>query len=1071
MLMPCRITEQTWHCGRRVRFILSLGAVFLSSSASRAADVPSARPAVDFERDIRPILTRHCSACHGPDEHARKAGLRLDRRDVALAKKAIVPGNPKASKLIERIEAADEIQRMPPAESKRPLDERQRKLLRAWIEQGAAYAQHWAFVPPQRPAVPEVKDAHWPRNSIDAFVLQRLEREGVRPSPEADPATLLRRVSLDLTGLPPSVTELAAFLRASAANSPAAYEAAIDRLLASPGYTERMAMAWLDAARYADTNGFNNDEDRTQWPWRDWVIEAFRNNTPYDRFIVEQLAGDLLPKPTLQQKVATAFHRNQVYNTEGGIIPEEYRVEYVADRVHTTATVFLGLSMQCARCHDHKYDPISQREYYQFFAFFNGVVDRPTHAINLAKGEPFVRVPSPEQLARIEKLERQRIEQEARLKQHEAGIDTAMTRWEKGLTPEEIKKHSTLGLLLHVPLDETAGDAVHDAAKTRVGAVRGKAIWGAGKVGGALEFDGNTHVEIANAPNFEGDSPFSISVWAHPSAAGSVALLSKMDDAAAYRGYDLLLENGKVVMHLVHHWADNAIKVSGKSELSPNAWHHVLVTYNGSRKAAGLELFVDGKPEALEVLNDSLKDTIRTDKPMHLGKRRSSLPFKGKLDDIRLYGVKLSAENAAQLAAGQQVNVASNLLAVAADKRTPAQQAAVRRFYLDRIDTEFARLKAELAETSRQKNGVEKAIPALMVMQDQPNPRDTFLLKRGQYDQPGEKVASGVPAVLPPLPEGAPHNRLGLAKWLVHSSNPLTARVAVNRCWQMYFGTGLVKTVEDFGVTGEAPSHPELLDWLATELIRSSWDVKAMQKLIVCSATYRQSSRSTKEMNERDPENRLLARGPRNRLSAETVRDNALAISGLLKEKVGGPSVKPYQPQGLWEDVTVDRRGRYVQEKGDGLYRRSMYTFWKRTCPPPALMSFDAPNREVCVARRATTNTPLQALVLLNDPTYVEAARKLAERTLKDGGKTPEDRLDFAFRCAVSRTPDAGERRILLSIHDASLRRFRGDKEAANKLLAIGDSPRDTALDESELAAWTTVASTILNLDETISKR
>ena len=770
---------------------------------SAMAQAP-AEPKLDFARDIRPILAQHCAACHGFDAKTRKAGLRLDLRESALAKKAIVPGDAKASKLIARIESTDDDERMPPAETRKPLNEKQKRLLRTWIEQGAVYSQHWAFTPPQRVTPPLVKNSRWVRNEIDAFILARLEREGLQPSEQADQATLLRRVTLDLTGLPPSIAEVDAFL---ADSSPDAYEKVVDRLLASPGYAERMALAWLDAARYADTNGFNNDEDRTQWPWRDWVISAFARNLPHDRFIVEQLAGDMLPSPTLSQKIATAFHRNQVHNTEGGIIPEEYRVEYVADRVHTTATVFLGLSMQCARCHDHKYDPIGQGEYYQFFAFFNSVSDKPASYANFVAAEPFIKLPSPEHQKRIETLEKSRLELEQQIKQ------------------------------------------------------------------------------------------------------------------------------------------------------------------------------------------------------------------------------------------------------AASDPKT------------------LAKLKTELAEVTKQKTAVEKSVPALMVMQEMPKPRDTFVLKRGQYDQPGEKVAPGIPGVLPQLPANAPSNRLGLAQWLVNPDNPLSARVAVNRWWQMIFGTGLVKTVEDFGATGELPSHPELLDFLAVELIRGEWDVKRMIRRIVTSATYRQSSRMTREERERDPGNRLLARGPRGRLSAETIRDNALAISGLLRERVGGPSVKPYQPAGLWEDVTVERRGKYVAEKGDNLYRRSLYTFWKRTCPPPSLMSFDAPNREVCIARRAVTNTPLQALILFNDPTYVEAARSLAQRTMLEGGKTPQSRLAFVFRSAVARPPSAEEERILLDIRQDALARFRAGKDAAQKLLAVGDSPRDPSLDAIELAAWTVVVITILNLDEVITRR
>jgi hypothetical protein len=801
--------------------LLSLGALLACALTAAGAG-----PKVDFARDIQPILAGHCFACHGFDAKARKARLRLDVRDSALARKAIVPGNPGASKLIERIEASDDSERMPPPEARKPLSDRQKRLLRAWVEQGAGYAQHWAFVAPRPVVPPEVKSEPRQRNPIDAFVLDRLRREGLRPSPEADRATLLRRLTLDLTGLPPTLAELDAFL---ADATPDAYEKVVARLLASPRLGERLARSWLDAARYADTNGFNNDEDRTQWPWRDWVVDAFNRNLSYDRFIVEQLAGDLLPGAKLSQKIATAFHRNQVHNTEGGIIAEEYRVEYVADRVHTTATVFLGLSLQCARCHDHKYDPISHRDYYRFFAFFNSAPDRQAGYSSPSAAEPFLRIASALQRTRLDGLERQRLALAGKLQRRETEV-AADLRWEKTLPPD-------------------------------------------------------------------------------------------------------------------------------------------------------------------------------------------------------------------------------------------------RRCFLERLDPRYRRLRADLASTIRRKAELEKSLPSLMIAEDLPSPRPTFVLRRGQYDQPGERVEPGLPGVLPSLPPGAPANRLGLAKWLVDPGNPLTARVAVNRFWQMIFGTGLVKTVEDFGATGEGPSHPELLDYLAGQFVRDGWDVKALLRRIVTSAAYRQSSRMTPEQRERDPENRLLARGARYRLSAETVRDNALAVAGLLSSHIGGESARPYQPAGLWEDVTVERRGRYVQDRGDNLYRRSLYTFWKRTCPPPALMSFDAPNREVCVARRAVTNTPLQALVLLNDPTYVEAARKLAERMLADGGPGTDGPLALGFRRATARLPGSAERGILLKIYQSALERFRAAPQAARKLLGVGDSGRDPTRDDVDLAAWTTVASVILNLDETISRR
>ena len=962
---------------------------------------------------------------------------------------------------------------MPPPAANKDLTDRQRRVLRDWIEQGAEYTQHWAFVAPRRPEVPAVRDPRTVRNPIDAFVLHRIEREGLRPSPDSDRATLVRRVTLDLTGLPPSPADVEAFL---ADRAPDAYERLVDRLLASPRYAERLALAWLDAARYADTNGFNNDEDRTQWPWRDWLIDAFAHNMPYDRFLTEQLAGDLLPGASATQKLATAFLRNQVHNTEGGIIPEEYRVEYVADRVHTTATVFLGLSLQCARCHDHKYDPISQKEYYQFFGFFNHVSDKQASYSNFIGAEPFIRVPSPDQDATMKLLADRRAALAGRLKAREAAADDAISAWEKDLSAEDRKRMAAAGLLLRVPLDETKGNSVATTDPAVKGAVRGTAKWGPGKIGGAIELDGSTFVDLGAAAAFDPDGPFSVSVWAYPTANDLLALVSKMDDGSAHRGFDVLFEAGKFSTHLVSHWPDNGLKGLTKSTFPLNAWHHVLVTYDGSKKAAGVKIYVNGKLEPLDVTNDTLRDTLRTEKPLHVGRRGASLNFKGRLDDVNLFGVELTSENANQLAAGKVPELTVSVLSVEPDKRSAAQQAQVKRYYLDRIDAEYPKLKTELAAVTKQLADLEKALPAVMVMEELPKPRDTHLFRRGQYDQPGEKVPSGVPGVFPPLKAPAANtltapNRLDLAQWLVDPGHPLTARVAVNRWWEMYFGTGLVKTVEDFGNTGEAPSHPDLLDFLATEHVRSGWNVKELHRLIVTSATYRQESSSTKDLLNRDPENRLLARGPRSRLRAETVRDNALAIAGLLVEKVGGPSVKPYQPAGLWEDVTVERRGRYVPDSGAGLHRRSMYTFWKRTCPPPAMSTFDAPNREVCVARRATTNTPLQALVLMNDPTYVEAARKLAERLLIEGRPEPNDRLAFAFRCAVARSPTDSESRILMRLYSDALVRFRADEQAAQKLLAVGASPRAPGQDAAELAAWTTVASTILNLDETISKR
>ncbi len=780
----------------------------LTAGPARGAEAP---PPVRFSRDVLPILSENCFQCHGPDEKARKAKLRLDTQRGALS--VVLPKESDGSKLMFRI-TADPEHVMPPPKTGKKLSDKQIELLRRWIDEGAAWGKHWAYETPVRPELPLVQNKAWVRNGIDHFVLSRLEREGLTPSAEAAKETLLRRVTLDLTGLPPTPAEVEDFLKDPADD---AYEKVVDRLLKSPRYGERMAMDWLDEARYADTNGFQNDFARTMWPWRDWVIDAYNRNQPFDRFVIDQLAGDLLPNPTREQKIATGFNRNNHTVTEGGSIDEEWRVENAVDRVETTATVFLGLTMGCCRCHDHKFDPVSQREFYQFYAFFNSVNEKGVYTETRGNAPPLLSLPSRED--------------EDRRKQFNSSIA--------------------------------------DAERAQV----------------------------------------------------------------------------------------------------------MLITLPS-------------------ILNGSFGKDYRA----------------------------------------------------ATDK--------------------VVKLRKDKAE-------FEQNIPSVMVMEDLKTPRDTFVLKRGRYEMPDktQKVEPGVPTCLPPLAAEAPRNRLGLAKFLVDPANPLTARVTMNRFWQHYFGAGLVRTAENFGVQGEMPSHPDLLDWLATEFIRSGWDVKAMQRLIVTSATYRQSSKVTPALHQHDPENRLLARGPRFRLPAEVVRDNALSISGLLVEKVGGPSIKPYQPARLWEELAGGAgEGPYVQEKGSNLYRRSLYIYRKRTVPHPAMSTFDAPSREMCQVKRPRTNTPLQALELLNDDTYVEAARHLGQLMLNEGGRTAEERIAFAFRRATARKPSEAELRVLLRGLERYLQTFSADKEAAQKFLRHGDSPPDAKLDPAELAAYMATAGVILNLDETITK-
>jgi len=1024
---------------------------------------------VDFAREIQPILANHCWNCHGPDGTSRQADLRLDVRDQAIEKLAIVPKDVAKSMLIERVHSSDPEQRMPPASFKRDLNDHQRDLLQRWVAQGAEYSKHWAFEPPQSTASSLALAQLPPTNPIDYWVHQRLKVEKLTSAPAANRGALIRRVCLDLTGLPPTLDELTAFLKDSSDN---AYEALVDRLLTTETYAERMAMDWLDQARYADTNGYNNDEDRTMWPWRDWVIRSFHNNIPYDQFVVEQLAGDLLPNPTRDQLVATAFLRNQGHNTEGGIIPEEYRVEYVADRVHTTATVFLGLSMQCARCHDHKFDPISQSEYYQFYAFFNTLDEKQASYNKFAAAEPFIRVPSIEQEAAIQTIDAEIKRLRDSMLDREKNAAFKLEEWLRKHPIDEFRVRFGLETLHQFSMDELDPKQITDSITAVSFAFSTpEASHQEGKKGQSIQFQGQSSIDLANTGEFDGSKPFAISVWVHPTSNDGMAILSKMDEADSFRGYDLLIENGKIAVHLIHHWPDNAIKVIAKKPLSINAWHHVVLTYDGGRKASSLQIYVDSKSEAVDVANDSLNDSIATTKSFHLGLREKTLPFHGRIDELSVYLGQLLPNQIVQLFNDQPIANVADWISVPADQQNSEQQQQLQKHYLDHMDAEYSIWKRELESKTKERTQLEEATPAVMVMREMSTPRETFVLKRGQYDQPTDRVMANVPSVLTPFPADKPAGRLELAKWLVDVRNPLTARVAVNRWWQNYFGTGLVKTAEDFGATGERPSHPELLDLLATKFIDSGWDIKALQKLIVMSQTYRQESNVTPEMMDRDPENRLLARGPRFRLTAETVRDNALAISGLLRNRVGGPSVKPYQPTGLWEDVTVERKGKYVADGGEGLYRRSMYTFWKRTCPPPSMMSFDAPNREVCMARRARTNTPLQALVLLNDPTYVEASRLLANQMIQRGGAKNEDRLDHGFRCCLAREPSQDEQKILLEILYDCSQRFRANPKQATALLGIGATPADSTIDEIELASWTIVASTLLNLDETISKR
>jgi mono/diheme cytochrome c family protein len=1059
---------------RAAALAVSCFAAALAGTARPAARTQDTPAPLSFNRDIRPILANNCFACHGPDEKKRETKFHFDTEDGAFAKKGvIVPGNAAESFLIERITNPDPEERMPPPDSGHVLTDRQIELLRRWIEEGAKWDTHWAYTAPVRRELPAVQHPEWVRNPIDRFILARLEREGLKPSPEADRETLLRRVSYDLTGLPPTPADVDAFL---ADRSPDAYEKRVDALLRSPHYGERMAVPWLDAARYADTHGYHIDSLRGMWPWRDWVIDAFNRNLPFDQFAVEQLAGDLLPDATRDQKIASGFNRNHMINFEGGAIADEYQVEYVVDRVEATSTAFMGLTMGCARCHTHKFDPITHKEFYQFYAFFNGV---PEEGLDGRTGNavPLLPLPTADQQARLDGLD-------AEIKTREAALTDDVVaplqeEWERSVSnaPAAI---GPAGLIAHYELDGNFSDISGRYQHGRT--VTGDPTFDNGQVGRAVSFDGDTEVSFGNVGAFDVADTFSLAVWLKGRGNLPMSVFQKLDDPQSRRGYEWRFDD--VVLVGIQKWAArltitlasespaSAIQIRTRERLTFGDWYHVALTYDGSGKAAGLRLYVNGKRLDTEVVRDTLAGSIGTTAALGLGSRTLGQPFVGQIDDLRLYSRTLSADEIEQLAIHYTVRV---IISGVTGKRSKDDAQDVRDYFLAYAAPEALRtVNRELKALRAEKAALEAEIPTAMVMAEMTKPRDTFVLARGDYRNQTDKVQPGVPAMLPPLPKGAPLNRLTLAKWLVDPAHPLTARVAVNRYWQMYFGLGIVKTQEDFGVQGEPPVHPELLDWLATEFIRTGWDVRAMQRLIVTSASYRQASNVTAALFERDPENRLLARGPRARLPAEMIRDTALAASGLLNREIGGPSVLPYQPKGLWEEMAFGEgfsAQTYEQSHGKDLYRRGLYTFWKRTVPPASLATFDAPDREKCTARRALTNTPLQALALLNDPTYVEASRALAQRALREGGRDQKTRLAFAFRLATARKPDSSEIGVLRGLLERQLTAFRRNLPAAIKLLNVGESPRDKTLDAAELAAWTTVASAILNLDETVTKQ
>jgi len=1064
-----------------------VGVLFVISSAKpQAKSEAQGASAVDFNRQILPLLSENCFACHGPDANQRKAKLRLDTKEGAFAElrsggHAIVPGKSSESKIIEKITAADPKDRMPPAKTGKQLKPEQITLLKRWIDEGARWTEHWAWVAPQRPTIPKVRDAGWAKDPIDYFILARQEAEGLHPSPPENKNKLLRRLTLDLTGLPPTPAEVDSFL---ADPSTDAYEKVVDRLLQSPRFGEHMARYWLDEARYGDTHGLHLDNFREMWPFRDWVIRAFNANLPYDQFVIEQLAGDMLPNATLDQIIASGFNRCHVTTNEGGSIEEEVYVRNVVDRVDTTSEVFMGLTMGCSRCHDHKYDPMKAKDYYQLFAIFNSL-DEKAMDDNAPLPAPILRIPNSEQKAALAKLDQKLEVLQQRIAGELAQVkyqDTAEAKIAASAQPSE-----------YVWIDD---DIPPGAKSSSDGSPNGQ--WNfvtkphpvySGNRSVMRSADGLSQQSFENAqPGLhvgEGDKLFcyvyldpakppkeimlqwNTGAWQHRAFWGDNVIPWGADGTAERRAMGPLPEAGK--------WVRLEVEAA-KVGLTPGAvvqgW---AFTQHGGTVNWDKAGIVTRTPQGNGSI-DSLSAWLRTQQSI----KGKGLP-KPIMELVLAENSKLTEAQKKQLRnyfIGKGLpKPIIDLVQVESSKLAEARKKQLRDYFIEyayaKTRAIFDPLHKELAPVQKEREALNAKMPATLISKELSQPRPAFILKRGEYDRRGDPVGRDTPAFLPPMPKDTTKDRLTFARWLVSRENPLTARVAVNRLWQQVFGTGLVKTSEDFGTQGEPPSHPQLLDWLAVQFTDEGWDVKKMMKRMVMSATYRQSSQVTAERLSRDAANRLLSRGPRYRLDAETLRDQALFVSGLLVEKAGGPSVKPPQPAGLWEAVgyVTSNTANFTADQGpEKVHRRSVYTFWKRTAPPPQMTTLDAPSREACTVRRERTDTPLQALLLMNERQFVECARALAERAMRDGGAKPEDRVAYMFKLATARAPDSRESAELLAEYQEHLANYTKNVEAAKKLIAVGESKTDPKLNPSELAALTMIGNLILNLDEVMNK-
>ncbi len=1046
---------------------------------------------VDFNYDVKPILSDKCYACHGPDKKKQKAGLRLDTEAGAYAalkdasrQHAIIPNDLSGSVAFARMVSDDPEKKMPPPNSNLKLSAKEIAIIARWIEQGAKYKPHWSFIKPEKSKVAQTKLKNWSASPIDNFVLERLEKEGLKPSPQASKEDLIRRASFDLTGLPPTLKEIDAFV---ADQSPDAYGKLIDRLLQSPAYGERMATDWMDVSRYADSDGYLDDKHREFSPWRDWVIHTFNRNMPYDKFITWQLAGDLIPDKSKESILATAFNRLNKKSSEAGIVFEEYRVEYNADRVQTVSQGILGLSVQCARCHDHKYDPVSQEDYYKMFGLFNSTneIGSPQYGPDQTPG-PALLLTSDENEKLVKFLNQQTGDLEKKLANNVVASVPAFNAWliSGKITPETVAKTIQSGLVAYYSFDKLETDTAKKFTTPNVinkkqQALCNEPVFKPGLKGSAYFVSDYNSIKLGNNIGWhERTEPFSVDIWINPNKVYTEAgvFYHCEDPRLGLKGYSLRLIDNKLQFIIAHSYPQNSIQISALAPVPVKKWTQVTVTYDGSSKAGGANIYINGKKAPVSIDFDNLYKGILYEPDIHtygfagfmLGQRVLMPPFKdGGIDELRIYNRELTPLEVLYS------NSPAEAAKVIQNSKLPAHAPYLQGYYLANFNARNKQIRESLKAKRDEQNGIINKIPEIMVMGDLPKPRPTYLLTRGVYNAPERLVTPGALTSVLPFDKSLPKNRLGLAKWIFDKNNPLTARVFVNRIWQMHFGKGLVKTSGDFGNQGDLPSHPKVLDWLAVDFMEKGWDIKKLHKTIMMSATYRQSSVISKELAEKDPENILLARGARFRLSAEMIRDNSLAISGLLVDKLGGKSVYPYQPAGIWGDLSNKSWVyHYLQEPGEGLYRRSLYTVWKRTSPPPSMLIFDAPERGECVVRRRATSTPLQALVLLNDPQHIEAARVLAEKILKEKKNSPvDDKLDMAFRLITGRHPDTTEKGILSRFYTEELKRFKDKPTDATEYLSTGELKWDKSLRPAEIAALATVSNSIMNTDEGYTRK